>query len=119
MSNVMDKLASRAKVRVYKPAPSSDDRSTLCGEQMQKDLGPDGVERHFFEIPAHQADYINSAFRKYSVSEPFLPGVDDTALLSTLDKPVATEGFACTHPGCDFVAKSDAGRISHERNCTK
>jgi len=113
MSNVMDKLASRAKVRVYKPAPSSDDRSTLCGEPMQKDLGPDGVERHFFEIPAHQADYINSAFRKYTVSEPFLPGVDDTALLSTLDKPEAPSEFACHVEGCGKTFKREQDLKAH------
>lgn len=110
MANVMDKLASRARVRVYKPAPGSEDRSTLCGEPMQRDMGPDGGERHFFEVPAHQADYINSAFRKYTVSEPFLPGVDDTALLATLDKP---EEFACAVEGCGKTFKREQDLKTH------
>jgi len=109
----MDKLAARARVRVYKPAPGSDDRTALCGEKMQRDLGPDGRERHFFEVPAHQADYINSAFRKYTVSEPFLPGVDDTTLLAAMDKPEPTSEFTCMVDGCGKTFKREQDLKAH------
>lgn len=113
MSNVMNKLASRARVRVYKPAPGSDDRASLCGEPMQKDIGPDGSTRHFFEIPAHQADYVNAAFRKYKVSEPFLPGVDDGAMQALLDKPEPTAEFICQVEGCGKVFKREQDLKAH------
>lgn len=110
MSNVMDKLASRARVRVCKPYPGSDDRTILCGEPMQKDLDQDGKERHFFEVPAHQADYLNSAFRKYSVSEPYFPGVDDTSVLNTLEKP---DAWVCTVEGCGKAFKREQDLKAH------
>ncbi len=108
MANVMDKLAARARVRVAKPAPGSDDRSNLCGEPMQKGFDKDGNEQHFFEIPAHQADYINKAFRKYIVSEPFIPGMDDVDDLKVLDKE-----FACTVEGCGKVFKREQDLKAH------
>lgn len=111
MSNVMDKLASRARVRVYKPSPGSDDRTKLCGEPLQKDMDQEGKERHFFEVPAHQADYLNSAFRKYTVSEPFFPGVDNTELLGSMEKPAAE--FTCTVEGCGKVFKREQDLKTH------
>ena len=114
MANVMDKLAARARVRVYKPGPGSDDRASLCGEPMQKDLDQDGKERHFFVIPAHQADYINSAFRKYTVSEPYLPGVDNEALLGTLDKPEITGDFTCPVEGCGKTFTTERALNGHK-----
>jgi hypothetical protein len=112
--NIMDALASRARVRVYKPAPNSDDRSSLCGEPLQKDFDKDGNERHFFEVPAHQGDYLNSAFRKYSVSEPFIPGVDSADDLKTLDKE-----FACQVEGCGKVFKRAQDLSAHMKMAHK
>lgn len=93
--NIQDKMNERFKVRVYKPYPGSDDRLKLCGERMQKEE-VDGQERHFFEIPAHQADYINKTMRQYRVSDPFIPGVDNGALVGLMEKPkpeeIETEG---------------------------
>jgi len=80
---------------------------------MQKDLDQDGKERHFFVIPAHQADYINSAFRKYKVSEPYLPGVDNEALLGTLDKPEPVTEFACQEEGCGKTFKREQDLKAH------
>ena len=100
--SIMDKLASRARVRVYKASPGADDRKQLCGENMQKGLDADGVMQHFFEIPAHQADYINKAFRHYRVSEPFIPGADDAALAKMLDKPPIDGVFTCGTCGKSF-----------------
>lgn len=94
--SIMDKLASRARVRVYKASPGADDRKQLCGENLQKGLDADGVEQHFFEVPAHQADYINKAFRHYRVSEPFIHGADDAALAKILEKPPVEGAFKCT-----------------------
>jgi hypothetical protein len=87
--SIIDQLADRARVRVYKPFPGSDDRAAMCGEALQKGFDPEGNEAHFFVIPASQADYIGRAFRKYKVSEPFIPGADDP------DKK-----FVCHVEGC-------------------
>lgn len=95
--NIMEKLANRARVRVYKPFPGSDDRSSLEGELLQKENVGTPEERHFFEVGAHRADYINGAFRKYTVSEPFIPGVDNPDEVANLEK----KPFACDYPGCD------------------
>lgn len=84
--NIQDKMNERFRVRVFKPQPGFDDRHKLCGEKMQKDI-KDGQERHFFEIPAHLADYVNQSFRHYRVSDPFIPGVDDVALVGLMEKP--------------------------------
>lgn len=100
--SIMDKLASRARVRVYKASPGADDRKQLCGENVQRGLDAAGVEQHFFEVPAHQADYINKAFRHYKVSEPFIPGADDAALAKILDKPEPETGFKCGECGKVF-----------------
>lgn len=105
--SILDKLAARAKVRVFKSAPRSDDRKTLCGEELKQGVAVDGKATEFWEIPAHQADYINGAFNQYTVSEPYIPGEEPTG---TMDKETA-----CPFPGCDFVAKSEAGLSAHTR----
>lgn len=110
MANVMDQLAARARVRVIKPGPSSDDRTMLCGEPMQKGFDEGGNEIHYFEIPAHQADYINSAFRKYKVTEPFLPGIDDATQAKLLEKPAAHH---CPVEGCGKSFKTAAALQGH------
>jgi hypothetical protein len=78
---VQDKMIERFKVKVIKTSP--DDRSSLCGEPMQKDA--DGTQ--YFLIPGHQADYINRMFPNYQVSEPFIPGVDLESALEMQEKP--------------------------------
>lgn len=87
---IQDKMNERFKVKVYKPAPNSDDRTRLEGEKLQKEIVGD-EERHFFVISAHRADYINRMFRQYTVSDPFIPGVDDEALLGNMEKPNVEE----------------------------
>jgi hypothetical protein len=109
--SILDKLAARARVRVYKSAPRSDDRATLCGEELQQGKNADGEDAEFWEIPAHQADYINGAFNQYTVSEPFIPGEEPTGNIE--------KSFACTHEGCDFVAKSAFGLQTHARSHDK
>lgn len=83
---IQDQMNERFRVRVYKPFPHSDDRHSLEGERMKKEV-VDGEERHYFEISGARADYINRMFRHYKVSEPFIPGVDNTELLKITDKP--------------------------------
>lgn len=113
--NIMEKLANRARVRVYKPYPGSDDRRKLEGEPMQKGLDADGKEVHYFEIVAHRAQYINEAFRKYRVSEPFIPGVDDPDKVANLEKPEPEGEFVCPEPGCGKSFKSQQALTAHSR----
>ena len=87
---IQDKVNERFRVRVYKPYPNSDDRHSLEGEKLKSET-VDGEERLFFEISAARADYINRMFRHYKVSEPFIPGVDNTDLLKIADKPEVEE----------------------------
>lgn len=113
--NIMDKLANRARVRVYKPYPNSDDRKKLEGEPLQKGVGPDGKEVHFFEIVAHRAQYINEAFRKYRVSEPFIPGVDNPDDLSVMEKPEPEGEYPCPVEGCGKSFKTLQALTAHSR----
>lgn len=116
MATILDKLAARARVRVYKSAPRADDRTTLCGEELEQGKDADGNDTEFWTIPAHQGDYINGAFNQYTVSEPFLPGEEPAGDIA---KPlIGEEGFPCQFPGCDFNAKSELGRLAHERSHT-
>ena len=108
--NIMDKLAARARVKVIKPEPGSDDRTSLCGEPLEKGFDAEGNVEHFFTIPASQADYINSAFIHYKVTEPFIPGVDDATTLPVLDKE-----FACQVEGCGKSFKTLQALTAHGR----
>lgn len=120
MADIMEKLANRARVRVYKPAPNSDDRKKLEGEPLQKgvikDTNGKDVEVHFFEIGAHRAQYINEAFRKYRVSEPFIPGMDDPDGVDIMGKPEPEGDFPCPEPGCGRVFKSQQALTAHSRS---
>ena len=107
--NIMEQLASRARVRVYKPAPGSDDRKSLEGSKLQKGFDPEGNEAHFFVIGADRADYINRAFGKYRVSEPFIPGADDPDAVKLLDKE-----FICQEEGCGKVFKTAQALQGHK-----
>lgn len=107
--NIMEQLASRARVRVYKPTPGSDDRRSLCGEELQKGTDTDGNEAHFFVIPASQADYINQAFSEYRVSEPFIPGADDPDAAKLIDKE-----FICQEEGCGKSFKTAQALQGHK-----
>ena len=62
---ISEKILSDVKVRVFKV--TEDDRTSLCGEPVKKDKG-----KSYFEIPAHQADYVKSLFAHYEVSEEFI-----------------------------------------------
>lgn len=53
LQDQINAIANKTKVRICKPADNPDDRVSLCGAPVQKD--EEG--RHFFEIPAHQAEY--------------------------------------------------------------
>ena len=89
--NTIDKLVDRFKVKVYRE--EDDGRTKLCGEEYirPEDNRHDGDSMGgYFIIPAHQADYINTMFAKYKVSEPFIPGVD-TEKLVVQDKPKREE----------------------------
>lgn len=112
--NIMEKLAGRARVRVYKPYPGSDDRKKLEGEPLQKGM-KDGKEVHFFEVGAHRAQYINEAFRKYTVSEPFIPGMDDPDSLDNLEKPEPEGEHVCPEPGCGRTFGSLQALTAHSR----
>lgn len=113
-NNIMDKLASRARVRVIKPSPGSDDRSKLCGEPLQKGFDEGGNVIEFFEIPAHQADYVNKAFRKYRVTEPFIPGVDEADMNKVLDKPPVEGEFKCPVEGCGKTFATERALNGHK-----
>lgn len=84
-------MNDRFRVKVYKPYAGSDDRKTLEGEKMQTETVEDKdgkkVRKDFFIISAARADYINKMFKHYSVSEPFIPGVDDAKLVKLMNKP--------------------------------
>ncbi|GEM_PF-3213508 len=67
MSKIAESVLSKVKVRFYKK--TEDDRTSLCGEPMQIDE----KGREFFEIPAHQADYISKVFPHYEMGEEFIP----------------------------------------------
>ncbi len=67
MGKIAEKILAKAKVRVYKKTP--DDRISLCGEEMQID--ENGYA--YFDIPAHQADYIKAVFPHYEVGEEYIP----------------------------------------------
>lgn len=114
-NNIMEKLANRARVRVYKPFPGSDDRRKLEGQPMQKGQDANGKEVHFFVIGAHRAQYINEAFRKYRVSEPYIEGVDDPDKVANLEKPEPEGDFPCPEPGCGRVFKSLQALTAHSR----
>ena len=91
MATTIDKLVDRFKVKVYRL--DDDSRTKLCGEPLTR-MGSkehDGDEGgDYFIIPAHQADYINSMFPKYQISEPYIPGVD-TEKLIIKEKPKREE----------------------------
>lgn len=67
MSKIADKILNKVKVRVYKV--THDDRVSLCGEPVQTDK----EGRQYFDIPAHQADYIKAVFPQYEVGDEFMP----------------------------------------------
>ena len=60
---------SRIKVKVVKK--ERDDRTLLCGEEMQEKKNSRGKMEQFFIIPAHQGEYIKKTFPMYIVSEEF------------------------------------------------
>lgn len=102
MSNIMDKITERFRVKVYKNR--ADDRTSLCGEKIIHPGTPlhDGdTKGAYFVIPANHADFINTTYRHYSISEPYIPGIDDAKNLPKQAKPepVKVNGFTCKHLG--------------------
>lgn len=70
-SKIADKILGKVKVKVYKKV--EDDRTSLCGEPLQIDE----QGRKYFEIPAHQADYIASVFPHYEMGDEYIPSEEN------------------------------------------
>lgn len=63
LKDQINAIANRTKVRIFKPADNPDDRVSLAGAPVQHDENG----RHFFEIPAHQAEYQAQLHPHYEI----------------------------------------------------
>ena len=171
--NIADQIISKLWIKVTKKL--SDDRTTLCGQDVIKD--PNGVEPDCFYIPAHQGSYqpyiqpnytfdgenpvtdkeyeaIKEAHKKRvreqvnkmpEVTSDYLDKLlnerqEARGAISPITPPISTEHsrsqpiynfvdesadlrlhgpLDCLHLGCNFVAKSNAGKVAHERSHAK
>lgn len=62
--SLTDRILNKLRVKVVKLV--ADDRNSLCGEPVKTDK----EGRQYFNIPAHQAQYVSDLFKGfYEVSE--------------------------------------------------
>lgn len=114
---IMQKMLDKFRIKITKQ--EQDARSSFRGEKFIQVSNPlhdgteiDGVKMPYVIVPAHDPDYLKAVCGnlRYTVSEPFIPEAAPA-------KPApAGYLFQCTHPGCEFIAKTESGLKTHMKN---